>query len=291
MSLSSLPTTNDFLDKYQPTPEKNRREQILRMAAGVVYGLLLGIIYALVNGTIDAVTFPDLPMRVEWSSLWVDVALSGAGGMVLGAVAAWPPNAWVGTLSGAAAIVVWEMVRSLVRLSNALSVFLLIFILPLVVFSLPIAGVFRWSVSRHLQVMQRPRVRRRVVGVGGLVLTIVAVAAFAGSWSRMTGGSEDAVRKVNTVLKTALAAAGGQMPGVFRGMPNFQAQAGHAYWLSQQASPASLTGIDVRITFDTGYAMTCLVETETGKAQIVTCVEGTESPLGPSRGGPGEQQR
>jgi MFS family permease len=291
MSLPSPPSADHFLDKYQPAPGQTRRQRILRLAAGVVYGLLLGMLYALVSGTIDAVTFPDLPLRVDWKSLWSDIAISGAGGMVLGAVAAWPENALAGTLAGAAAIVTWEMLRSLLRLSSPLGLVLAFLVLPLVVLSLPIAAIFRWSVSRHWRVMQRPRLRRRLVGLGGLVLTIIALATFAGSWSRMAGASEDAVRKVNTVVKIALASSGQQMPDAFKTVPNFQARASHTYWLSQQASSVFPTGIDVQVAFDNGYVLTCLVETETGQARIVTCLQGDQTGGGSSSAIPHEQQR
>jgi hypothetical protein len=290
MSSSSLPTTNDFLDKYQPSSSEMRRQRIGRVVAGVVYGLLLGVIYALVSGTIDTVTFPDLPLRVDGGRLAADILVSGVGGMVLGGLAAWPANAWVGALMGAGAIVAWEMVRSLLRLSNPLGLFLLIFVLPLIVLSLPIAGVFRWSVTRHMQVMQRPRLRRRWVGVGGLVLTIVALAAFAGSWSRMTGGAESAVRTVQRALQMTLGNSQGNPSDAFKGVTDFQAKAGPVYWLSQQASPASPTGIDVRITFDNGYVVTCFVETETGQAKIIVCTQGAQSPLGPARYNPNDQR-
>ena len=291
MALSSLPATNDFLDKYQPSAERTRRERLGRVAAGVMYGLLLGVIYALVSGTIDAVTFPDLPLRVDWPSLWTDIAISGAGGLVLGAVAAWPENSLVGTLAGAGAIVAWEMLRSLLRLSTPLGLVLALLVLPLAVLSLPIAAVFRWSVGRHLQVMQRPRLRRRLVGLGGLVLTILALATFAGSWSRMTGTSEDALRKVNSVVKIALAPSNRQMPDVLKNVPDFRAQVGHAYWLSQQASSVFPTGIDVQVIFDNGYVVTCLVETETDQARIITCSPADRSAGGPASSVPYQQQR
>jgi hypothetical protein len=290
MSASSLPTNNDFLDKYQPSSERMRRQRFGRVAAGVVYGLLLGVIYALVSGTIDTVTFPDLPLRVDGPRLGMDIFFSGLGGMVLGGVAAWPANAWVGALSGAAGIVASEMLRSLLRLSNPLGIFLLIFILPLIVLSLPIAAVFRWSVSRHLQVMQRPRLRRRLVGLGGLVLTIVVLAAFAGSWTRMTGAAEGAVRTVHRMLQTALGNSEGKLPDVFKGVTDFQTKASHVYWLSQQASSASPTGIDVRITFDNDYVVTCFVETETDQARIILCAQGAQSPFGPARYNPNDQR-
>jgi hypothetical protein len=150
MALSSLPTADDFLHQYQPSAEQARRQRIWRVAAGVMYGLFLGMVYALVSGTIDAITFRDLPLRVDWPSLWRDIAFSGAGGMVLGAVAAWPENSWLGTVAGAGAIMAWEMLRSLLSLSSPLGLVLVFLILPLVVLSLPIAAVFRWSVGRHL---------------------------------------------------------------------------------------------------------------------------------------------
>jgi hypothetical protein len=97
----------------------------------------------------------------------------------------------------------------------------------------------------------------------------------------MTGDSELAVRKVDTVVKIALAASSNQLPDAFRSVPNFRNRVGRTYWLSQQASSISSTGIDVRITFDNGYQLTCLVETETGTAQILMCGQGGQPVVGP----------
>jgi N-acetylglucosamine-6-phosphate deacetylase len=123
------------------------------------------------------------------------------------------------------------------------------------------------------------------------VLTILALATFAGSWSRMTGASEDAVRKVNSVVKIALAPSNRQMPDALKNVPDFRAQVGHTYWLSQQASSVFPTGIDVQVAFDNGYVLTCLVETETGQARIITCSHGDQSAGGPASSVPYQQQR
>jgi hypothetical protein len=290
MSSSSFPKTNDFLDKYQPSSSEMRRQRVGRVVAGVVYGLLLGVMYALVSGTIDAVTFPDLPLRVDGAHLTAELLISGLGGMVLGGVAAWPGNAWVGAFAGGAAIMAWELIRSLLRLSNPMGIFLLIFILPLVILSLPIAGVFRWTVSRHMQVMQRPRRRRRWVGVAGLLVTVVVLAVFAGSWSRMTSTNEAAVRTVHRAMQTALKNSLNNLPDALKGVANFKAKASHVYWLSQQASAASPTGVDVQLTFDNGYVVTCFVETETGQPQILVCAEGAQPTFGPARYNPVDQR-
>ena len=290
MANSFDPKTNDFLDQYQPTAKSLRRQRLQRVVAGMVYGLILGGVYALVAGTIDALTFPDLPLRVDWGNVWREVAITGLAGLALGAIAGWPENGWVGTLFGAGVIVVWEMGRSLLTVRSALGVFLLIFVLPLVVLSFPMAGAFRWAVSRYTQVLQRPRLRRRVVGAAGVMLVVVALGAFSGSWSRMIGPSESAVRKVHNVLQNVLASPEAGLPQIFRSVPDFRSQASKTYWLDQTASVASPTAILVHITFDNGYTVTCSVDTETDQPKISACAKGRGDPFGDERYNPSDQR-
>jgi hypothetical protein len=65
-----------------------------------------------------------------------------------------------------------------------------------------------------------------------------------------------------------------------RTIPDFRARAGQSYRLSQRASAASTTGIEVLVMFDNGYVITCFVDTLTNSS---LCGEGTQSPFGPSR--------
>jgi hypothetical protein len=126
--------------------------------------------------------------------------------------------------------------------------------------------------------------------VAGLVVAVVALAAFAGSWSRMTGSAEVAVRKVNTAFQLMMTKPAKERPRAFSDITDFPAPSGHKYWLSYSASAASPTGIEVHITFDNGYVATCYVETETGQAQITLCGKGPESPWGPASGSPADQR-
>jgi hypothetical protein len=272
----------EFLQPYQPTPLEVRSAQWRRVGASLVFGLLLSVVYALVAGTIDALTFPGLPLRVSWPELRQEMLFTVLGGLALSVITAWPANNWKGIAFGAGAIVCWEMLRSFLRVGPAV-VILLLLVLPMVVVSLPIAAVFRWAVAQYIGRLQDRRLGWRV----GLVTALIVLGAFAGSWSRMSSAAEGAVRQVNTMMQKTLANAGGDLPMPLATVPDFHQRAGQTYTLSQHASTASPTGVDVRVTFDNGYVVTCFVDTA---ANSSTCAEGTQSPFGSARYNPGEQR-
>jgi hypothetical protein len=99
--------------------------------------------------------------------------------------------------------------------------------------------------------------------------------------------SEAAVRRVNTIMQKTLADSGASLPQALRTVPDFYQRAGQTYGLSQQASAASPTGVDVQVAFDNGFVVTCFVETT---ANSVTCVEGEQSLFGASRYNPLDQR-
>ena len=273
---------DDFLERYQPTPLELRLAWWQRMKAGLAYGLLLSGVYALVAGTIDAFTFPDLPMAVNWPGVRQDVLFTVLGGLMLSAITAWPASNWKGIAFGAGAIVCWEMLHSFLQI-GARGVILLLLILPLVVVSLPIAGVFRWAVHQHICHLQDRRLTWRV----GLVLALLVLGVFAGSWSRMSPASETAVRQVNDIIRKTLADSGTGLPLPLATVPDFRQRAGQRYGLSQRASDASPTGVDVQVAFDNGYVITCYFEATSSSA---ICAEGAQSLFGASSYDPRDQR-
>jgi hypothetical protein len=259
-----------------------------RAVPGAIYGLVLGVVYALLAGTIDAVVMRDVPIRIDWIGVWVSVISTGVGLAALGAITGWPADKWRGVVVGAVAFVGWFMLQSFLKLQGAATVFL-VFFLPLAVLSLPIAAILRWAIQRHLHNLEQAtagpkRLRAQVV----LLLTLLGVGAFAGSWSQMPPAAQEAVRTVHRLMQRTLSEpATATLPRAFDAVPNIREHAGVGYGLNQRASVSSPTGVDVIVTFDDGYALTCLVEAATSLTQ---CVEGGETLFGPFRFDPNDQR-
>ena len=241
-------------------------------------GLLLSGVYALVAATIDVFTFPDLPLGVNWQITGQEMLLTVLGGLALSVIIAWPENTWSGIVLGAGVIVTWAMLRSLWAFGPIGLVFWL-FALPLVLWNLPVTAAFRWAVQRQVQ-----RYHRQLAVHAALLLAIVSLGAFAGSWSRMTPASQSAVRRVNTLVQTALHSTAPQPVELGR-LPQLREKVGDRFWLSQKASAVSSTGVEVQVNFDNGYVFTCLVEPIGTNSTF--CVDGAGSPFGsgPYKGG------
>ena len=73
-----------------------------RMLAGALYGLLGGSAFALFSGTIDALTYPDLPIYIDWAATLARWLWLGSGMACVGAITAWAMDNLKGIGSGAA---------------------------------------------------------------------------------------------------------------------------------------------------------------------------------------------
>jgi hypothetical protein len=118
-------------------------------------------------------------------------------------------------------------------------------------------------------------------------LALLGLGAFAGSWSRMPPVSEAAVRQVNTMVRKVLADPGADLPLLLKTAPDIRQHAGQTFGLSQRASAASPTGVDVQVTFDNGYIITCFFDTAVNSG---VCAEGAQSPFGNSSYNPRDQR-
>jgi hypothetical protein len=241
-----------------------------------MYGALLGGLYALVAGTIDVFLFRDLPLRVDWPAVWMSLVMTGLGAAALGALAAWPEGAMRGSIAGAAAITVWRLILAFVQLRATALPWLLVF-LPALVLSLPIAGVLRWLTDQQVHNLDRQGIDW-LKAQSTLVAITVALSVVVGSWAQMPANAQEAVRQVNRMLGRTLAEpAGTALPSALTDVPNIRQYAGVAYHLDQRPSATGPRAVDVHVTFDDGYRLTCVVIPE---SSFATCVEGERPPGG-----------
>lgn len=257
-----------------------------RLKAGAVYGLWLGLIYALSAGIIDMLVMRDVPIRIDWASLGGTLVTTSLGLALLGAVTAGPIVPWRGMILGAVVYMGWLFLQSFLKLQGLAAIFL-VFFLPLALLSLPITAVLRWAVERHIRHHTNAGPQR--VRAQMLLLTLLfGIGAFAGSWSQMSPSAQEAVRTVHRLLQRALTQpAEAPWPPAFESVPTLRDHAESRYGLTQHASLASPTGVEVVVVFDDGFALTCLVDST---SQLTQCVEGRESVFGPFQFNPNDQR-
>lgn len=278
-------TTHQFLDELQAS-QTPAGFPIQRVATGAVYGLLLGGLYALVAGTIDVFLFRDLPLRVDWPAVWTSIITTGLGAAALAALTAWPAGSIRGIIAGAAAITVWRLVLAFVQLQASALPWLLVF-LPALVLSLPIAAVLRWLTDRHTHNLER-RGLAWLKAQAILLMVMLALGVVVGSWAQMPANAQEAVRQVHRMLGRTLAEpVGAALPSALTDVPDIRAHAGVGYHLNQRASLSGPRAVDVRVTFEDGYRLTCVVDPE---SSFVSCVEGGQFPGGLFQFDPNDQR-
>lgn len=262
--------SNEIVWESSAGPELASGWRLGRVASGAVAGLLLALAYSLVAGTIDALLLRDVPLRIDWQALGGNLMLAGLSGAALGALTAWPETGWVGVLLGAAGLVAWSFLQSYLILRAATLIFLPLF-LPLMVMSLPLAGFLRWSARRQEQLQAKAGPARWWAQLW-LVVVILAVGSFAGSWSQMPPLSQEAVRRVHSLLgKTLAEPASVPLPGAFQATPALRDHAASPYQLEARPASSGYNQVEVRVTFADGYLITCTVDPE---ATWVLCREG-----------------
>lgn len=266
--------------------EEQRMSLPVRVVMGAAYGVLLGLAYALVAGVIDASLMRDVPIRVDWPRVLTSLLTSSLGLAVLGAITGWPVNPWNGIIIGAVTSVGWFLLQSFIRLQGFATLYLM-FVLSLVLLSLPITAVLRWAIERHGHNRGQvgpPYWRAQII----LFTFVASVGALAGSWSQMPPAAQEAMRTVNRLVQRALTqSAEAQWLRAFDATPDLRQHAGVPYGLTQRASIASPNGVEVTVTFDDGYVITCLVDTVIA---LTKCAPGGESVFGPFRYDPNDQR-
>ncbi len=245
-----------------------------RRIAGAGLGLVLGLLYGTVSGSINAIVLAGIPLRVDTPTLIANAIFSGLGAMAAGYVAAWPQSSLKGILGGAVAIALFGVIKALVSWATGAEDFLrvgLILIplfLPSAAFALPITGLIRLGVNGYADALSytgRPRLFR----LGRLGLGVAALGVFAGSLAQMTPAEQAAVRQVNTMLRNGLAASSeANVPPGLRSIADFRARASQHYTLAQHtrvdtdfsiAGSSAVQMVEVDVLFDNGLHFRCRV--------------------------------
>lgn len=228
-----------------------------RLWVGAAYGFGAGALYALSAGTINALTFADLPMRVDGPALLLTVAVWGVGLGALGLITAWPPGTWRGIVWGATALALAVLGYSLTQSASRpeAQVLVLFFTLaPVLVMCLPATAFLRWLINRQIGLADSPAPAR---WQAALITAALAASLIPGLLARMSPPAEQAVRATHALMQTGADPAG-QLLQTFSDWPELRAHVGQPYTLSQSASEISAQGYDVRVHYADGYGLLCV---------------------------------
>lgn len=233
-----------------------------RVGSGLFYGLLLAIPYGVLSQIIDWLVMKDVPLAVDWNRATAYIISTCVGGLLLGALVAWPHEGWKGILLGAVAIAGWSLLQS-VLLIGVTSVFFLPLLLPIVFLSLPISGAVRLAMNLQERAWARYGLRRWI----GLLLVVVGtglLGLFAGSWNQMPAHAQEAVRQVNRILQYAKTNPNSNkgLSVALEDVPEVADHLNSSYSLSQTAVDSSPTGVEVNVIFADGFTMSCLIGQE-----------------------------
>jgi len=275
--------TTDILKTPFLTQRASSRELSAkaRIIIGALLGLLLGVLYALLAGTIDVFIMRDVPLRVDWSAVIVSVVTTGLGCAVLGGITSASANPFKGVAHGGLVMIVFNIAQSFLQPHINVASFALIVLylaLPLFVLILPLTITLRLALHFYERTLEEDGARRRMAQAR-LLIIFAAFAAFAGSWAQMPPEVRESVRRVDGIVREALASeVGTPLPLTLRDVNGFRQRASKTYQLDQQKSVSSASGTDVHVYFDTGLVMTCAVDNLT---HSVFCKEGKKNPFDP----------
>ena len=238
-------------------------ERSQRMVPGVVYGLIIATTYALVGSLVNQLSFPDLPVGVDWRSLlmtWLFLAVwLGLGGGFI--------NWFTQTEE---ALVTSLLVMTLIALGASALTFegdlpaqfgkILLLALPVIAISLVMTITLRWLGVRHADNVEREKTLW-TKSVAILVAIALVIGGLTGlgltRWSEKTSRG---VRYVHSRLQT-LAAEPVQAESFFplNDVPGLASHLGMPYILYGRSSGQSVTAVEVTVKFKDGYHITCLL--------------------------------
>ena len=250
-----------FLDELPPEEMRRMRKQ--RALAGVGYSLLAGTAFVLVSKTINALTYPSLPILIDWPAtllmwLWVLLGLSA-----LGALVGWYAESIVAVFAGSLALAFTIVGYSIFQSGQFEAVTLIMFLmlmLPITAVCFPVALIVRWLINRHMYALDEPDKKRKRM-IASTVAIALLLGIIPGLLTRMnSSGAQSAVALVEMLEDAS------QNPGTDTRLSRektagLKEHIGMDYQLEIRRSLFSTVGYDILIVFSDGYEVTCTLVT------------------------------
>ncbi len=254
---------------------KNNSETKQRVLFAALSGFTAGTTAALVSSFINTWLFPDLPLHLEWSSIFFAWILWAVLGGILAGMAAFSSEGWksisLSSLSMAVTILILNFMQS--SESTLLNVVVLVGLsLPFTAMMTPLASLFFWLAHRFVQAMTfEGWVRWKIILVNFIV--ILVLGTLPGVYAKMNARAEKSVRIIHEILQDAAQAP--SPDALHKSLLKTEGFADHKdqpYALNQAPSVYSTVGVDVSAHYDDGYTILCTVVMYPGSdPSIIPC--------------------
>ena len=255
----------------QETPAERRQ----RMVPGAVYGLIIASTYALVGGIVNQLSFPDLPVGVDWRNLLITWSFFAVWLGVGGAFINWFTQTDESMLTGL-------FVMSLIALGGGVLTFegslptqfgkLLLLALPVLAISLLMTITLRGLGVRHAEIMEHKR-----PGITVLVVIALAIGGISGlGLNRWTVATQRGVRDIHSRFQTiANDPTQAELLFPLTELPGLESHLNTPYALHGHPSGQSVTAAEVTVDFKDGYQITCVLLIFPDKPPFLrACAEG-----------------
>lgn len=251
-----------------------------RVKLGVLFGVLGTTAYIISSTLINPISFPNIPIGVDWLSLigyWLllSFALSLAG-----AIAGWATADHVGVVGGG------TMMGLLILLVNTISYLaspqprdsyfnILVTTVPLIAVAVLIALVFRWAINRQINNLKEEDLQLRKKQSQKMLSTMIVIGLVLGIFARYDRSITDSL----VVLDSRLQVAGEDPSSTVRFpeaiTPSVSQHFGTQYQYILHRTNTSIGAVDVTIRFKDGYMLTCLIPTDSSLFLVIPfCKEG-----------------
>jgi hypothetical protein len=256
--------------KHESIAERGKRMKI-----AAFYGALIASAYVVSNTLVNVLTFPHLPLGVDW--LYFFNLLFGIGAVLalIGIIAGWFTEDYEGIMTGGfllTAIVALAFVIQLAGEADALTLQSLIMAIPLIGINMLAITALRWMARRHITIGQEKDSSTRTHQYAQHMLTIVLVGVVVGIVGRLDLPAEKTLTELHRLLQEAPnnSEVWPRLP--IKQAPNLPEHFGVPYRFYVQRSQFAIGTLDLTIRFNDGYALQCLLPVS-GSLFFTDCIE------------------
>lgn len=232
-------------------------ERKQRVLFAALSGFIAGTIVSIILGFINTWLFPDLPLYLNWASIFYGWVLWAVLGGILAGIAGFSSEGWKSVLLSAVCMAFTVLLLSFVQSSESTILKFLVLVgllLPITAMMAPLAFLFFWLAHRFVQAVSvKGWGRVKIILINSII--ILVIGALPGLYTRMNSRIEQGVRIIHGILQDA-------PDTVHKALLKTEGFAEHQdqpYTLSQAPSIHSTVGVDVTAHYEDGYTILCTV--------------------------------
>lgn len=223
-----------------------------RLAAGIIFGAVLGFAYGAVSQYINIIFLPGVPLLQPWPSGLMGVVIITLVGALTGYMVSYPEDSIPGVLLGGLVVALLTSLKAANDagwFGGALMVLFVYTLMPRMVLFLPASALLRWVSEQWAGETSRTlSIRNRNLLTAGSILLAVA----AGAVSLFPGEVRAAMRDMNALVQAGMQAQNtSAVPNPLRAVWGFPQEASGAYTLEWNTNPELLPAQRPATSFDT----------------------------------------